>query len=275
MARRVLNRRPGRLGLVYLAALPFVMAVMLYAVIAALPVDPPRASPPSLSALAANAWRLATESDVPGQAPLLWVDTLASLRRVALGLALAAAGGLLCGIAVGLLPHARALLAPGLAALAALPALTLLPLLPRSAWGPDAAAILVIAVGVGPRLARALARRVGRLPGETLIKAQTLGATTGQIALRLVLPGLLPSLLTGVRRSLPVTWSLLLAAEALTATVTTGLGHRLFAATDGGALGTVLPYLAWTGLLAVALDQTLACWRRRGFAWLRAAEGST
>ncbi|MEI9987793.1 MAG: ABC transporter permease subunit [Aliidongia sp.] len=58
---------------------------------------------------------------------------------------------------------------------------------------------MLITIGITPFLIRDLALRAGELPQELLIKAQTLGASTWQIILRVVLPQLAPRLLDGVR----------------------------------------------------------------------------
>ena len=53
-------------------------------------------------------------------------------------------------------------------------------------------------------MVRDLALRVAELPAEQMIKAQTLGASTWQIVLRVVLPQMLPRLIDALRlRSAP------------------------------------------------------------------------
>jgi hypothetical protein len=52
--------------------------------------------------------------------------------------------------------------------------------------------VVLIVIGITPFLIRDLALRVGEMPSELLIKAQTLGASTWQIILRVVLPQIAP-----------------------------------------------------------------------------------
>ena len=104
------------------------------------------------------------------------------------------------------------------------------------------------------------------MPGELLIKAQTLGASTWQIALRVVLPQVLPKLLDGVRLSLGPSWLFLISAEAIAST--DGLGYRIFLMRRYLAMDVILPYVAWITLLAFAMDALLRWLSRRCFPWL-------
>src|SRR5262249_18850014 len=59
--------------------------------------------------------------------------------------------------------------------------------------------VVLIVFGVAPCIVRDLALAVGKLPTEQLVKAQSLGASTWQIALRVVLPQIMPRLIESVR----------------------------------------------------------------------------
>src|SRR5262249_59989428 len=59
--------------------------------------------------------------------------------------------------------------------------------------------VVLIVFGVAPCLVRDLALAVGKLPTEQLVKAQSLGASTWQIALRGVLPQSMARLLEAGR----------------------------------------------------------------------------
>ena len=103
---------------------------------------------------------------------------------------------------------------------------------------------------------RDLALRVCELPREQLIKAQTLGASTWQIALRVVLPQILPRLIDSLRLQLGPAWLFLIAAEAIASD--SGLGYRIFLVRRYLAMDVILPYVAWITLLAFA-DGLLRC----------------
>jgi NitT/TauT family transport system permease protein len=106
------------------------------------------------------------------------------------------------------------------------------------------------------------------LPEEQLIKAQTLGASSWQIMVRVVLPQILPRLLDAVRLSLGAAWLFLIAAEAIAAT--DGLGYRIFLLRRYLAMDVILPYVAWITLLAFLFDVGLRHLGRRLSTWAAA-----
>ena len=105
------------------------------------------------------------------------------------------------------------------------PPLAILPILFITLGLGEVAKVTLIVLGIAPYLTRDLSFRVAELPEELLIKAQTLGASTWQIALRVVLPQLLPRLLSGLRLSLGPAWLFLIAAEAIASDRGPGLSH--------------------------------------------------
>ena len=87
-----------------------------------------------------------------------------------------------------------------------------------TSWPIITAMITLIVIGTTLKLIRDIALRVGDIPREQLIKAQTLGASTAQIASRIVLPQILPRLIDAVRLEIGPAWLFLIAAEAIAAT---------------------------------------------------------
>jgi NitT/TauT family transport system permease protein len=204
---------------------------------------------------------------------LLWQDTAASLQRLALGLGSAALLGLLLGVATGLIPYVRASLSPFVAVVSLVPPMAILPILFIVFGLDELSKVVLIAVGVAPFLVRDLAMRIGELPGEQAIKAQTLGASTWQIVVRVVLPQVVPRLLDSVRLSLGPAWLFLISAEAIAST--DGLGYRIFLMRRYLAMDVILPYVAWITLLAFGMDWALRRISRAAFPWMRdeAAQG--
>ena len=75
--------------------------------------------------------------------------------------------------------------------------------------------VMLIVIGITPCIARDIEQRAREIPGELLIKAQTLGANSWTLILRLVLPQLMPRLLISLRLMLGSAWLFLIAAEAI------------------------------------------------------------
>jgi NitT/TauT family transport system permease protein len=199
----------------------------------------------------------------------LWTDTGASLSRLAVALAVSAALGLALGLAIGVLPYLRAAIAPFIAALSLIPPLAVLPILFIVAGLGETAKIALIIIGVAPIIVRDLAMRAAELPTEQIIKAQTLGASTWQLVIRVVLPQMWPRLIDALRLSLGSAWLFLIAAEAIASTE--GLGYRIFLVRRYLAMDVILPYVAWITLLAFTMDWLLRLLRTKAFDWASAA----
>ncbi len=265
---RMINRRPERSIAIVLAMIPFVAMLIAYAVgsdvrRAANPADKLLPAP---SHVVESAGRLATEPDKRSGEVLLWRDTRASLVRLGLGVGLAAAIGLGFGLLIGLLPIARAALAPFIATLSLIPPLAVLPILFIVFGLGEVSKVALIAIGVTPFLIRDLSQRVLEIPQEMILKAQTLGASSWQIMTRVALPQVLPRLIQAVRLSLGPAWLFLIAAEAIAATE--GLGYRIFLVRRYLAMDVILPYVAWITFLAFAIDWTLRAVSRKAFRWV-------
>ena len=266
-----MNRRPGRVGTFALGALPLVLILLLYLVGSDLRLseNPDDKLLPPLSAMGESFYNAAFVPHRRTGELQLWHDTAASLTRLGLGLAISALIGLAFGIATGLIPYARATLAPLIAVLSMIPPLAVLPILFIVFGLGEASKVVLIVIGIAPFITRDLALRVAEIPAEQLIKAQTLGANTWQIVLRVALPQMVPRLIDAMRLSLGAAWLFLIAAEAIAADQ--GLGYRIFLLRRYLAMETILPYVAWITLLAFLSDYVLRWLSRRAFPWSHAA----
>ena len=268
MSRRVINVLPGRAGKIFWGAMPFMLAVAIYFVFSAIRLaeNPNDKLLPGINAFGAAIKRMALTRDVRADEVLWWADTLSSLRRLAIGLAVATAIGLVIGVAAGVIPYVRAGLSPFVAVLSMIPPMAVLPILFIVFGLDEVSKIVLIVIGVAPFLVRDLGMRASELPSELLIKAQTLGASTWQIILRVVLPQLLPKLIDAIRLSLGPAWLFLISAEAIAAN--DGLGYRIFLMRRYLAMDVILPYVAWITLLAYVMDWLLRLLNRFCFPWL-------
>lgn len=265
--RRLVNRHPDRFGRLWLGLLPFalVAAAYLAASGARLRANPDDKLLPSLSSYGEAIRGFALEEDARSGTVLLWADTWSSLRRLLLALGLSAAIGLVLGLALGVVPYLRAGLAPFVAALSMVPPLAVLPILFIVLGLGEAAKVALMVIGITPIITRDLAQRAEELPTEQLVKAQTLGASSWQLVLRVVLPQLWPRLVDSLRLTLGSAWLFLIAAEAIASTE--GLGYRIFLVRRYMSMEIILPYVAWITLLAFLMDLGLKRFRARAFAW--------
>lgn len=271
MARRLMNRIPGRGQWLLLVLLPFALIAVLYASASA---DRHADNPedrilPTASQMGQAIQEVALQPDRRTGEYLLWADTAASLARLGSGVLISALLGVLVGPLIGLLPVARAGLGPLVAAAATIPPMAVLPILLIALGLGEISKIALIVFGIAPFLIRDLTLSVLALPREQLVKAQTLGGSTWQILLRVVLPQVLPRLLESLRLSIGPAFLFLISAEAISAE--SGLGYRIFLVRRYLAMDLILPYVAWIALLSWMLDRALAGASRRLFPWAHTA----
>uniref|UniRef100_Q07SB7 Binding-protein-dependent transport systems inner membrane component n=1 Tax=Rhodopseudomonas palustris (strain BisA53) TaxID=316055 RepID=Q07SB7_RHOP5 len=264
---RLINIRPGRQLALYMAALPFVLVAIAYFVgsEARLAENPNDKLLPALSSMAQAVKQMAFQVDARTGSYLMWADTWASLERLGAALAISTAAALLFGIVIGLLPAANALLGSFVSVTSMVPPLALLPILFIVMGLGETSKIALIVIGTLPGMIRDLAMRVFELPREQLIKAQTLGASTWQIALRVAVPQILPRLIDSLRMQLGPAWLFLIAAEAIASD--SGLGYRIFLVRRYLAMDVIIPYVIWITLLAFLMDFALRLLQRKAFPW--------
>ena len=264
---RLVNIKPGRGPQILIGAIPIVIALIAYAVLSAARAE---ANPndkvlPTFLAMARAAIRLFTETDPRTGEITALADTAASLWRLAIGVLIATVTTLLLGIALGVVPLVRAALGPIITIIAVIPPIAVLPILFIVLGLGEASKIALIAVGIAPYMVRDLAGYVAALPTEQFVKAQTLGASTWQLTLRVALPQALPRLIDSLRLSMGPAWVFLISAEAIASDV--GLGYRIFLVRRYLSMDIILPYVAWISLLAILTDWALRSISRKAFPW--------
>lgn len=273
---RLINRQPARTSRLLLALLPFALLLLCYLLSsqARLEINPQDKLLPGLGSIVEAIQRLAFEPSKRSGEILLLTDTLTSLRLLLIGVGSSALLALLLGLGTGAIPLLRAPLSPLVTALSLIPPMAILPILFISFGLGDLAKVMLIVIGITPMLIRDLQLKTLSLPAEQLVKAQTLGGSSWQIMLRVMLPQVLPRLIEAVRLTLGSAWLFLIAAEAIAATA--GLGYRIFLVRRYLDMAVILPYVAWITLLAFSMDWLLKQAARRAFPWYygRGGEGA-
>lgn len=255
--KRLINIHPSKPLLWFLGLLPFVIVLVLYVNGSnqRLAENPNDKLLPGFSTMGESLSRLALEESKRTGEYVFWQDTFSSLKRLAMGVGISALIALALGIATGALPLIRANLSPFITAISLIPPMAILPILFIAFGLGEVAKVVLITIGIAPFLIRDVQQRVLEIPQEQLIKAQTLGANSWQIIVRVILPQVMPRLLAGVRLSLGAAWLFLIAAEAIAST--DGLGYRIFLVRRYLSMDVILPYVVWITFLAFALDYAL------------------
>lgn len=264
---RWINIKPSRGAQFALMLIPFVLLIVAYAFgsAARLSENANDKLLPTLSGFAQAIERMAFIADQRTGEYLFWSDTWASLIRLFAGLGISTATALLIGMLIGMLPYLRALLAPFIAAVSMVPPLALLPILFIVMGLGETSKIALIVIGVAPTMIRDLALKALDLPREQVVKAETLGGSSWQIALRVVLPQILPRLIICLKLQLGPAWLFLIAAEAISSE--SGLGYRIFLVRRYLAMDVIFPYVVWITLLAVLTNYVLDRIRVAVFPW--------
>ena len=131
--------------------------------------------------------------------------------------------------------------------------------------------VMLIIIGICPIMIRDLQLRTDALPNEQILKAQTLGASSWQTIIAVVIPQILPKLIEAVRLTLGSAWLFLIAAEAIAATE--GLGYRIFLIRRYLAMDVILPYVLWISVLAFVMDWLLRKLSVHAFSWYHKTQG--
>ncbi len=275
---RHINRYPQKGMRLTLMLLPFVVLIAAWFMGSAvrLEANPQDKLLPGLSQMVAAIDRMAFTPDKRSGEYLLWADTLISLSRLLTGLAVSSLIGLGIGIAAGVFPMYRAALSPLLTVVSmipplAIPPLAILPVLFIVFGLDELSKVMLIVIGITPMLARDLEQRAQEIPAELFIKAQTLGANSWTLVLRVVLPQLLSRLITSLRLLLGSAWLFLISAEAISATA--GLGYRIFLVRRYMAMDVIIPYVIWITLLAWLMDLALRQLHKACFPWAEGGRG--
>jgi len=261
--KRLINRQPSKPARWFLGLLPFLLLLVIYMAASQVRLAENEHDKllPSISSFVEAIDRMAFKPDKRSGQYLFWKDTASSLQRLSVGVAISAILALIFGVANGAIPLIRAGLSPLITAISLIPPMAVLPILFIVFGLGELSKIVLIVFGIAPFLMRDIQQRTREIPAEQFIKAQTLGAHSWQIILRVILPQVMPRLIAGVRLSLGAAWLFLIAAEAIAAT--DGLGYRIFLVRRYLAMDVILPYVIWIAFLAFCLDyilQRLSLW---------------
>lgn len=255
-----------RLSIV-LASIPFILVLIVYLVAAEIrhKDNPDDKLTPTVSQMISAVDRMAFSEDKRTGKYLMVNDTLSSLKRLSIGVVIAAFIGLMLGLNMALFPGMQATLLSGVTFFSMIPPLSILPILFIVAGIDEFAKITLIVIGIFPVISRDIYLAVSKMPNQQITKALTLGATELGVVYRIVLPQIVPRLLDSVRLALGAAWLFLIAAEAIAST--DGLGYRIFLVRRYLAMDVIIPYVVWITVLGFTFDWLLRLAVRRFYPW--------
>ena len=192
-------------------------------------------------------------------------DLLVSLTRAVVGFAIGGSIGFLLGTLVGFSRLAEAFIDRSVQMVRAIPFLAVLPLVIVWFGVGEAQKIFLVALGVGFPIYINTTLGIRQVDPKLIELGRVQGLTTSELIRRVILPGAMPSILTGVRFSLATAWLALVVAETIGAQ--SGLGFlamdaREFLRTDVIVLTVVIYALIGVGadVIARRLEKSLLTW---------------
>jgi len=267
-----LHARPGKKLGIFLMFIPFIFALFVYmggSQYRQMENEKDKVMP-TIAKMVDSTIKYTVTEDRKGNYRLL-NDAVNSVRRIVIGVTLAALVGLMLGMNTALFPGMRELLNPFITFFSNIPALALMPILLITMGTGEVAKIGLIFIGTVFMITRDVFRATNELPKEQITKALTLGATEFEVVYKIVLPQIIPSLLSTVRLSLGAAWLFLIAGEAIAST--DGLGYRIYLVKRYMAMDVIIPYvLAITGL-AFSMDRILKRFIGWKYPWYVATSG--
>ena len=227
-------------------ALPFVVVAIAWQLFAMYGPMPPQLFP-GVDKIVATFVRLTLSG-------ILALHALSTLLRLAAGFAIGAAAGVLLGVLMGRSRRAEDLLVPLVSVGNPIPGLAYAPLFVIWFGLGDLPAILLVSFSTAFPVAVNTWTGVRAVKEIWIRAALTMGAAERQLFRKVILPGALPYVLTGLRLGLARAWRVLVAVEMLTS-VRDGLGWLIFGAREFLNTDVMLAGIAVIGIVGLSLEK--------------------
>lgn len=213
---------------------------------------------PAPSKVVRTAFKLATSGS-------LLADLGTSLVRAAAGFAIGGSIAFALGILVGFSRLAEALVDRSVQMVRAIPFLALLPLVIVWFGVGEGQKIFLVALGVAFPVYINTTLGIRQVDPKLPELGKVQGLSTRQMITRIILPGALPSILTGVRYSLATAWLALVVAETIGAQ--SGIGFLAMDAREFLRTDVVVLTIVIYALIGVVADSLARLLERRLLAW--------
>ncbi|MBV1866799.1 MAG: ABC transporter permease [Marinosulfonomonas sp.] len=199
------------------------------------------------------------------QSGLLWKHLFPSLSRLAVGATLGASAGIGVGILIGLFSYIRAGLVPLVAAIFPIPKIALLPLFVIWFGIDEGSKYALIAFGTFTPTVVATYGAVDNVDRTLIRMGQSFGLSWLSIVRKIVLPGAMPGILSGLRISIAIAIILLVAAEMLGAQY--GIGAYILEAGSLYDLERLFVGVVILSILGVSVSAIISWIERRVLNW--------
>ncbi|MDU6140099.1 MAG: ABC transporter permease subunit [Bradyrhizobium sp.] len=213
---------------------------------------------PAPSKILRTAYKLTTQGT-------LLNDLGVSLLRATAGFAIGGAIGFVLGLLVGFSRLAEALIDRSIQMIRAIPFLAVLPLVIVWLGVGEAEKVFLVALGVTFPIYINTTLGIRQVDPKLIELARVQGLSPLALIRRIILPGALPSILTGVRYALATAWLALVVAETIGAQ--SGLGFLAMDAREFLRTDVIVLTIVIYALIGVLADLIARWLERRLLAW--------
>lgn len=239
--------RPSRLAAAFWFVVPFVLLLAIWAVTIAVTDTPLRTFPQVNDVVGAIGDMIASGD--------LARHLVASLARIGIGAAIALVTAIPFGVALGASPMLSAFFSPLLRFSVALAGIAWIPIATLWLGYGNGAVIFIVWNAMFFALTYNALLGVQQIPEQLLRAARSMGTGRIRIFWEVLLPGALPSIVTGLRIGLGYGWRGLVAAEIIATNA--GLGYALFLAQSQFDTDVIVASMVIIGILWLLMDRLL------------------
>lgn len=201
-------------------------------------------------------------------ADLFWLNIRVSFERVLRGFGYGAFIAIALGLLVGLWSVARQIIDPAMQAARTIPSLAWVPLFILWMGIGEQPKIMLIAVGAFFPIYTNLVSGIEQVDRKLIEAANAYGYKRHALAWHVILPGSIPSLMTGMRLGLAQAWLFLVAAELIGAS--RGLGFLLIDGQNSGRADVIVLSIILLAVVGKLCDFGLALVQGRLLRWSEA-----
>lgn len=213
---------------------------------------------PSPSKIFSEAVKLVKDGTLPA-------DVLISSKRVLGGFALASLIGVPLGILLGTSRVLRAVFDPIISIIRPLPALSWIPLSMLWLGIGETQKYSIVFMGTFCSVLIYVIEATYKIDPTLIRAAENLGASRLQVMKEVILPGALPSIISGLKVVLAIAWTCIISTEMVGASE--GLGFRIWNAKDWGNTPQVLVGMLGISLTVLAIDTSFGAIEKRLIPW--------
>ncbi len=195
----------------------------------------------------------------------LWSHFAASLGRTLTGYILSAVIAIPVGLWMGLNPYVRAVLSPLFNLLRPVPAIALIPVMVLWFGIGETSKIFVIFLASFLYVVLNTSSGVATISEGLIRAAINLGANRAQLFRYVIFPAAMPSIMTGLKTGLAVSWAVVVAAELIAAQK--GLGYMIEDAATFYRIKDVYVGVILIGVIGLFMGMSLEAIERRAMHW--------